>query len=93
MVTCRNIYRYAYPQISIHTCISSICHLKGPRNNLTPQEQYAHPAPRSWLLTPFSNKGLPGEMADSETRAGCAQDEPGAMVVVGCKEVVPKNPQ
>lgn len=32
-------------------------------------------------------------MADSETWAGRAQNEPGAVMVVGCKEVVPKNPQ
>lgn len=45
----------------------------------TPQEQGAHPAPRSWFLnTIFQQKesGFLREMDDSRTRSGKIEDEP-----------------
>lgn len=61
---------------------------------VTPQEQGAHPAPRSWFLnTIFQQKesGLPREMDDSRTRAGAVQDEPD-LLMPESKEVH-KNPK
>lgn len=73
----------------MHTCISLLCHLRGPKRNGTP---VAMSTPSSQILVSNITLYLLKEMAESRTRVRNKQGEPDASYSIRkyCRSAQPK---
>lgn len=83
VATNRIMQRCTYTRVGIHTCISLLCQLKGPRS-------HDSPVAMNTLSTQIlaSNTILLGEMIHSAARTGNIQDGPEHLTVPKSKEVL-----
>lgn len=89
MVTNRNVYRYAYRHVRIHTHISLLCRVWGQSQGEMTTAITSKSSPQIWVPNTALLRREPGllrEVAHSSTGAGNAQD--GHRVVRGSKEAL-----